>query len=79
VVQLVEYKTIKSEEISFGGNNFIEVSRKKAISPGVEREFISIARGFVMINNQKMYKQSLTVPNSKEVVDFISKKLKEMV
>jgi hypothetical protein len=76
---MVEYKTLKSEEISFGNNNFLEVSRKKAISNTGEVEFISIAKGFVMQDGQKRYRQSLTVPNSKEVVDFITAKLKEML
>ncbi len=76
---MVEYKTIKSENISFGANNFLEVSRKKAISEQGEIEFISISRGIVMQDGQKRYRQSLTVPNSKEVVDFVAAKLKEMV
>lgn len=76
---MVEYKIIKSEEINFGNNNFIEVSRKKLISKNAEREFISIARGFILLNNQKVYKQSLTIPDSKEVIDFITRKLKEML
>ena len=76
---MVEYKTIKAEEVTFGNNNFIEVSRKKAISETGETEFISIAKGFVMQDGQKRYKQSLTVPDSKEVVDFVAGKLKEML
>ena len=27
---MVEFETIKSEEVKFGRNNFIEISRKKA-------------------------------------------------
>ncbi len=76
---MVEYKTLKSEEISIGTNNFIEIARKKAISEERETEFISISKGFVLQDGQKRYRQSLTVPNSKEVVDFIAAKLKEMV
>jgi len=76
---MVEYKTIKSEEIKFGGNNFIEVSRKKAVTPESEREFISISRGFILLDGQKRYKQSLTVPDLREVVEFVSEKLKEML
>lgn len=78
-VKMVEYKTIKVENISFGENNFLEVARKKAISEKGEVEFISISRGFVMQDGQKRYRQSLTVPDSKEVVEFIAAKLKEMV
>jgi len=75
---MVEYETIKSEEMKFGNNNFIEVARKKAKSETGEREFISISRGFDM-NGQKRYTKSFTVPDEKEVVDFVSEKLKEMI
>lgn len=75
---MVEYKTIKSEEIKFGNNNFIEIARKKALSDDGERDFLSIAKGFVDARGQKRYKQSLTVPDSKEVVEFVAQKLKEM-
>lgn len=76
---MVEYQTIKAEEISFGGNNFMEVARKKAITDKGEVEFISISRGFVAQDGQKRYTKSFTVPNSPEVVDFIASKLKEML
>lgn len=76
---MVEYETIKSEEIKFGNNDFIEVARKKAISDTGEREFISISRGFILLDGQKRYRKSFTVPDSKEVVDFIVEKLREMV
>ncbi len=78
VRHMVEYKTLKSEEITFGTNNFMEIARKKAITEDGEREFVSIARGFTTPNGQKRYKQSLTVPDSKEVVEFVAQKLKEM-
>jgi len=76
---MVEFETIKAEEVSFGNSNFIEVARKKAITPEGENEFISISRGFYTLNKEKRYKKSFTVPISKEVVDFISEKLKEML
>ena len=76
---MVEYQTIKSEEIKFGNNDFIEVARKKAISETGEREFISVSRGFVLLDGQKRYRKSFTIPDSKEVVDFITEKLKEMI
>ena len=43
----VTFETIKSIEIKFGENNFIEVAKKKAIpKDGEENIFISISRGF---------------------------------
>ena len=44
----VEFQTIKSEEIKFGKNNFLELARKKAITPEGENEFLAISRGFFL-------------------------------
>jgi len=76
---MVEFETIKSTEIMFGKSNFMEVARKKAKTPEGENEFISISRGFYMLDKQKRYTKSITVPLSKEVVDFVSEKIKEMI
>ena len=76
---MVEYVTIKTEEVKFGNNDFIEVARKKAISESGENEFISISRGFMMMDGTKRYRKSFTVPIQKEVVEFVSEKLKEMM
>jgi hypothetical protein len=76
---MVEFETIKSEELKFGNSSFIEVARKKAITEKGENEFISVSRGFYMLDNQKRYNKSFTIPISKEVVDFVSEKIKEMV
>lgn len=76
---MVEFETIKSEEIMFGNSNFIEVARKRAKTPERESEFISLSRGFYMLDKQKRYRKSLTIPLSKEVIDFISEKIKEML
>jgi hypothetical protein len=76
---MVEFETIKCVEIMFGKSNFIEIARKKAVTPEGENEFISLSRGFYMLDKQKRYRKSLTIPMSKEVVDFISEKIKEMI
>jgi regulatory protein YycH of two-component signal transduction system YycFG len=76
---MVEFETIKSEELKFGNSSFIEVARKKAITEKGENEFISVSRGFYMLDNQKRYNKSFTIPVSKEVVDFVSEKIKEML
>lgn len=75
---MVEYKTVKSQDVGFGKNNFIEIARKKAITQDGETEFISVSRGFVTSNGQRKYKQSVTIPNSKEVVEAIIKAMKEL-
>jgi len=76
---MVEYVTIKGEEVKFGKNDFIEVARKKAVSESGENEFISISRGFMMLDGSKRYRKSFTVPINDKVVEFISDKLKEMI
>jgi hypothetical protein len=76
---MVEYITKKSEEIKFGQNDFIEVARKVAKSEESENEFVSISRGFMMMDGSKRYRKSFTVPLNKEVVEFVSDKLKEMI
>ncbi len=76
---MVEYETIKSEEIKFGNNDFIEIARKIAKSESGQNEFISISRGFFMMDGSKRYRKSFTVPIQKEVVEFVTEKLKEMM
>ena len=76
---MVEFETIKSEEIKFGNNNFLEIARKKAITENGENIFISMSRGFVTVNGDKRYTKSFTVPLDEGVVDFISTKLKDML
>jgi hypothetical protein len=74
---MVEFETIKSEEVKFGRNNFIEISRKKAVTDGTNVEFISIARGFYLPDGEKGWKGSITLPPEKEkreqIADLIKK------
>ncbi len=75
---MVEFQTIKAEEIKFGNNNFLEIARKKAVTPQGENEFVAISRGFFAPDGTKRFKRSLAVPDSTEVIDFVCAKLKEM-
>lgn len=74
----VKFETIKSEEIKFGNNNFLEVARKKAISDEGENIFISLSRGFITQSGEKRYNKSFTVPLDENVIKFVSEKLKEV-
>ena len=76
---MVEFESIKTEEIKFGNNNFIEVARKKAVTPENENEFISISKGFFTPNGERRYKRSFALPIDSEVVEFVAAKIKEMV
>lgn len=75
---MVQFETLKAEEVKFGNNNFIEVARKKAIAEDGENEFLSISRGFYSQTGEKRYRKSFTVPLDQNVIDFIAKTLKEV-
>ena len=75
---MVNFETIKSEEIKFGNNNFIEVARKKARTEDGENTFISLSRGFITPKGEKRYKKSFTVPVDSDVIEFISKTIKKV-
>jgi len=75
---MVEFQTVKSEEIKFGKNNFLEVARKKAVADEGENEFIAISRGFFLPDGTKRFKKSLALPDDQEIKDFVSSKIKEM-
>ena len=75
---MVEFQTVKAEEIKFGKNNFLEVARKKAVADEGENEFIAISRGFFLPDGTKRFKKSLALPDNQEIKDFVSTKIKEM-
>jgi len=74
----VEFKTMKSEEIKFGKNNFLEVARKEAVTKDGNTQFIALSRGFFLPDGTKRFKKSITVPDEKEIKDFVSKMILEM-
>lgn len=75
---MVEFQTIKAEEIKFGNNNFIEVARKKAVTDEGENEFISVSRGFFTPDGERRYRKSFTLPLDTAVIDFVAAKIKEV-
>lgn len=75
---MVEFETIKAEEIKFGNNNFIEVARKKAIAEEGTNEFVAVSRGFFAPDGSKRFKKSFAIPDQPDVIDFVCEKLKEM-
>ncbi|MCD6275046.1 MAG: hypothetical protein J7J15_03440 [Candidatus Aenigmarchaeota archaeon] len=76
---MVEFETLKSEEIKFGNNNFIEIARKLAKGDDGENEFLQIARGFFAPDGSKRYKKSIAIPaDNEELKEFISEKIKEL-
>jgi hypothetical protein len=75
---MVEFETITTKEIKFGKNKFLEVARKKAVSPEGENEFISISRGFMTPNGDKRFKNALGFPAEKDIVDQLVAALQEI-
>ncbi len=75
---MVSFETIKSEEVKFKENKFIEIARKKAITDEGETIFISLSSGFVTQNGEKRYRKSFSLPVDDEVLEFVSKKIREV-
>lgn len=75
---MVEFTTLKAEEVKFGKNNFLEIARKKAVSEDGENEFIAISRGFFLPDGTKRFRKSLAIPDDKEIREFISKHIKDL-
>ena len=76
---MVEFQTVKAEEVKFGKNNFLEVARKKAVvESGEDNEFIAISRGFFLPDGTKRFKKSLAIPDEKSIREFVSKKIADI-
>ncbi len=56
---MVEYTTIKSTEIKYGNNNFLEVARKEIEG----NEFISLSKGYFLPDGNKRYKSGIGFPD----------------
>ncbi len=76
---MVRFETLESKDVKLGGNNFLEIAHKKAITSEGENEFISLSRGFVTRENEKRFKRSIAIPYSKDVVKEVVDALKEIV
>ena len=75
---MVEFETVKSVEIKFGNNKFLEVGRKRAKTEEGENEFISISKGFVTPTGQKRFKNALGFPAEEEIKEGLIKALQEI-
>jgi len=63
---MVEFETLKSKEVKFGKNSFIEISKRKVKTPVGENEFIAISRGYYLPDNTKRWRASIALPNEKD-------------
>ncbi|MGA1793301.1 MAG: hypothetical protein ACMUHM_05075 [Thermoplasmatota archaeon] len=76
---MVDFETIEFKNIPFGKNNFIEVARKRAVlGNGGQSEFISISRGYFTNNDEKRYKNSVTIPLDDDVRKQIAQNILEI-
>ncbi len=71
---MVEYNTLKSEEIKYGNNNFIEVARKEIDG----NEFISISKGYFLPDGNKRYKGGIGFPDEGDTAVSIAKAIDGM-
>jgi hypothetical protein len=74
----LEFETVKAEKIDFGRNNFLEVARKRAITPEGTNEFISVSRGYYLPDKSERFKRSLTIPDDPAIKDFVAEKIKTL-
>jgi hypothetical protein len=73
---MVEFKTLKTKEVKFGKNSFIEVSKRKVITPVGENEFIALSRGYYLPDETKRWRASIALPNEKDKREKIAELIK---
>lgn len=76
---MVEFETVKSEEVAFGDEEFIEVAVKRAVSGEGADKFISLSRGYIDEEGGKRYKSNFSIPREAEVVAAIMDALPAMM
>ena len=73
---MVEFKTLKSKEVKFGRNSFIEISKRKVVTPVGENEFVAISRGYYLPDETKRWSASIALPNEKDKREKIAELIK---
>lgn len=59
-----EWKTLKSQTVEAGGNNFIEITLKQP--PEGDNTFIGISKGWTTEEGQKRYKTNILFAREKK-------------
>lgn len=75
---MVEFETLKSKEVKFGKNSFIEISKRMVKTPVGENEFIAISRGYYMPDGTKRWRASIALPGEKDKREKIAEFLKSI-
>ncbi len=73
---MVEFETLKSKEVKFGRNSFIEISKRKVVTPVGENEFVAISRGYYLPDETKRWRASIALPNEKDKREKIAELIK---
>ena len=75
---MVDFETIKAEEVKFGRNNFIEISKRKAVTSIGENVFIAISRGYYLPDGTKRWRASIALPTERDKREKISDLIKKI-
>ena len=73
---MIEFKTLKSKEVKFGRNSFIEISKRMVITPIGKNEFFAISRGYYLPDEIKRWRASIALPNEKDKREKIADLIK---
>lgn len=73
---MVEFQTLKSKEVKFGRNNFIEISKRRVKTPVGDKEFYAISRRYQLPDGTKKWRDSIALFNEKEKCEKISDLIK---
>jgi len=74
----VQFETIRSEKISFGRNNFLEVARRRVRTADGVNEVISLSRGYYLPEKTERFKRSLTIQDDVEIRAFLADRIKSL-
>jgi hypothetical protein len=76
---MVEFETLESEEIEFGRNNFIQVTRKRAIpDEGEPNQFVGLTRGYFTEDGERRFRRNFAIPLEEEVIEFVTEHIPAM-
>ncbi len=73
---MVEFETLKSKEVKFGRNSFIEISKRRVVTPVGENEFVAISCVYYLPDETKRWRASIALPNEKDKREKIAELIK---
>ncbi len=76
---MVEFVTLKEDEVKFGENNFFELASKKAVTDEGERPFVSITRGYYKDGKDRKFTKAISIPHDGTTLSKVVKVLEGFV